>query len=271
MSQQIIQGAAVYSNGLRLDTSVSALTLGATADTVECTTFADTWKKRKVAAFDFAIQVNGYADFDDANNDERLFGDLADTDVPVFVGPKAGAAGEPAYFMRALETKYQCLGRYGDMAPFDFSAVAGDTPLVRGKILTNAARTGNGNGTGYDLGAPPSTPRLHAQLQCYALTASGGSPVLTVSVQCGSDNTFADAQTIAEFQPLAAAGAEHFILPLHGDSAPMWTSDWALMWTDDDLPMWGLISGKTWMRAVWTLSQITTCTFAVSVGYQSGE
>lgn len=269
MATQIIQGAKVYFDGLYISTDINALAIKMMADTPECTTLADTWKKRKPGLMDFDLSMEGYVDCADGGIDDKLYAQFGVVDVPVLAGITDGSAGSPCYFFTALEAGYTPGGKIGDMFAFSAEAKCAASAAVRGKIIHNAARTSSGNGAGVNVGAQPANTRIQAQLQVYSLTASGGSPSLAVTVQAASDNTFADAVTVATFTAAAATAAEHVVADNY--DLPMWTNDANDMWNaDTSTLMWatGLGASHTWYRAVYALTDITSTDFAVSIGFK---
>jgi len=269
MANQVIQGERVYLDGYYISSDINAITLKMTADTPECTTLADTWKARKPGLCDVDVSMEGYVDVADGGIDGRLSDGLALADVPLMIGVTTGLVDTPAYFLETLEASYTPGGKVGDMMAFSMAANGDGAACVRGQIIHNSARTSTGNGTGYSVGQQPAGQDFHMQLQVYGFTASGGSPTLDVTVQAGVDATFATPFTIGSFTQVVAVGAEHKVIALADmESLYGWTDDADDAWTDDADPAWGIPQTHTYMRATYTLANLTTTSFAVSAGFK---
>ncbi len=114
--------------------------------------------------------------------DQILFESTGVTDKPVLVAPEnAGADGERAFALLAAQARYQFGGAIGAAFGFQVTAEAAGSPLVRGTVMHNAARTASGNGTARQLGAVGAAQRVYGAL--HVLAASGTTPTLDVVIQ----------------------------------------------------------------------------------------
>ena len=98
---------------------------------------------------------------------------------PLTVGPLAGADGERAYFVRALQSDYSVVAKIGAKLDFSRTAMA-ETALVRGVVIHNATRSVTGIGTARKIGAIAAGRNLYDAL--HVLAASGMAPTLDVAV-----------------------------------------------------------------------------------------
>lgn len=240
---RVYKDVKIYSGGYDLSGASNQLELGYEFDKVEVKHFGQGchYYVPGLARLTYNLQGNAASDGTDESEDV-LWDNIATADVPTTWCPETGAAGEVAYFAKALETSYQFGGAVGEMNAFTASGEGENAPLVRGMVLENGAKSASGSGTARNLGAVASTQHLYACL--HILAVSGTLPTLDVIIQSDDAEGFASPVTRATFTQASAIGAQ-FLTPVAG---PI---------TD------------TWWRAQWTLGGTTPAfTIALSMGIQ---
>lgn len=228
MAVMMLKDARTYWAGADLTGQSNQLSLMASVDEEDSTTFANNgWKGRVATLFGSSASVEGFWAAGDAGQpDDRFFADLAAASVPLTVVPTSGAVSSVAYVTRAVETRYSTFGNIGSLMPFAVDTV-GDGPLVRGVVMhpQGTARTATGNGTGIQIGALSATQRMWANLHVFSVSGTG-SPTLTVKLQSSVDNTFASPTDRVTFTAATAISGEQKTVT--GAVADAW---WRVVWT----------------------------------------
>jgi hypothetical protein len=239
MASQILSNVRVFMQGVDYTGIVNTAALKLSAEMKEATNFnSGGFKEYKPGLLDADLQVSGYADY--TGYDSGLYGNVAVADAPIALIPQGGAEQDIAFFLKALQAKHDFDGKIGDMAAFSIQAQASSDPLVRGQVLHNAARTAGGNGTIIQAGAVGAAQKAYAQLQVLSIT-TGGSPSFTCKVQSAASAGFASPTDRITFATSTAVGAEQ------------------------PAGIAGAITDQYW-RVVYTLTNITSITFAVLFG-----
>jgi hypothetical protein len=143
------------------------------------------------------------------------------------VSPHAGAVGDVAYLLRALESSYTLLGDVGEIAPWAADAM-GSWPMPRGQVAhpSGTARTASGTGTGLQLGAVAAGDRMYASL--HVLSVAGTStPTITGRVESDDNSGFTSATTRLTFTAATAKTGEI----LRTDGSAITDDWWRVAWT----------------------------------------
>lgn len=242
MGQQILSQSKLYAAGYDFSGDLKAIALRLGADQQDNTNFASGGAHSRLAGLKTgAFQLDGFWNALNAAAaaDDTLFGNIGLTGIPVTICPQTGAEGEPSYILNADFASYAPGAKVG--ALFEFTA-AGETisDVVRATILKNAAAVAGGNGTIFQVGAVSAAQKAYAALNIRALT-TGGSPSFTCKIQSAAAIGFASPTDRITFAAASAVGGQ-----------------WAT-------PLAGPITDQYW-RIVFTLTNITSITFAVSLG-----
>ncbi len=242
MASQIVSNAKLFFGGYDMSGDISALALKYGAAAKESTTLASAgFREYKPGLKDVTFQHEGFWNGGAGNVDDTLFGEIAVVDVPMSICPLTGAEGDVAFTFKAIEAAYAPGAKIGDMLAFSVSG-QGDGDLVRGTLVHNSAETAGGNGNIFNLGAVLATQKLHASL--HLLDVAGGGPIqFNCKIQSDAVVGFGTPTDRITFAQMAAVGAQ-----------------WAA-------PVAGAITDAYW-RLVFTLSGITSATFAVVIGIQ---
>lgn len=206
MAKEVLKNVAILYGGVDLSSDTNELSLGATAAEVDFTNFASAgWREVGVGLRDAEWSFNGF--WEAAEPDASLFAGVSGTPVTV-TKTYPMVAGDIAYMMRTVRTRYELKGRVGDGAMYGLT-LKGDRPMVRGKIIeTLDAATANGNGGEVEVGAASATQTIYAAL--HVLSNSGGG---TLDVTVESDATgFASPVTRFTFAQVSAVGSQYLTL-----------------------------------------------------------
>lgn len=240
MASQILSNAKVYVAGADLSGDLNGVAMKYSAELKEATTLTDLTRTRRAGLKDFDFQLEGFWNGGTGGVDDTAFANVPALGVPVTIAPLTGAEAELCYFANTDIVDYKWGAKIGDMNQVSIGGIASQSPLVRGTILQNQARTTTGTGTVMNLGALTSAQKLYAILHVLSIT-SGGSPSITAKVQSAALVGFGTPNDRITFSAAVAAGAQ-FAVPVNG-----------------------AITDAFW-RASWTLTNITSITFLIAMG-----
>lgn len=244
MSQLVLTQSKLFAAGYDFSGDLRAIALRLGADQKDATNFASGGTRKRLAGLktgSFALEGYWNAASAAVAADDTLFGNIGLTGIPVTIIPQTGAEGEVCYSGNFDFADYVPGAKVGDM--FEFSSNGETTSeIARGTLLHNAARASGGNGTIYQVGAVSATQKAYAALHILALTPSG-SPTFTCKIQSAALVGFGSPTDRITFTSAAAVGGQ-----------------WAT-------PIAGPITDAFW-RIVYTLTNISSITFAVSLGIQ---
>lgn len=167
---------------------------------VDDTRFGHLAKIHAAGIMQSAATVAGFADPGAAGMEAIGFGKLGLANVPFALSPNGGAAGDAAYFFKAMKAEMETFGKHGENMPFSGGAVGGSDgrPAVRGSVLfPKAARTVSVNTSISQLGAVVTGKRIYAALFVFA--ASGTLPTLDVVLKSAATVGFSGSTTRASF------------------------------------------------------------------------
>ena len=239
MAIQIIQNQRLWMAQYALSPDVSSLTLDNTADVVENSALADTYKSRLGGLKSTAIAFSGF--WNEADFADVLSVNIGVSDTFLTFGSEGATVGNVAHFTKIIQGEYSRGASVGDMFAFDVSA-EGDGNLIKGELFVNTTATATANGATSQLGAVSATQNLYGAM--HVTSVSGTSPTLDVTVESDSADTFGGAETTRMTFTQATAI----------------TSEWPT-------PIAGAIT-DTWWRVAYTIggSDTPTFTFVVSLG-----
>jgi hypothetical protein len=218
MAELVWTNAKLWLDGYDLSGSMNAIALEHSAELVDNTAFGDATRSRLGGLKNITMQADGYWNGGADQVDDVLFSRVGQTQIPVTLGPIAGADGEVGYGFLAAQGAYAPGGALGEMLAFTVNAEA-DGDLVRGTIMHNAARTASGNGVARQLGAAAAGQNLYAAL--HVIAASGTTPTLDVVVESDDGVGMASSSTRITFAQATAIGAQ-WATPVAGAI----TDDW---------------------------------------------
>lgn len=224
MAVNVIRDAKVYLGGRDLTGDLNAAALNYSADALEVTRLGDNTRRKIGGLKGVTCSVEGFVD--PATSDEYLFNRIAAVAEAITLGKDGGAAGDPAYFFKAMSASYTPVaGAVGEVNTFSLEAEASDSDLINGTILhTAAAATASGSSTPQNLGAITSAQHLYATLHAIAASAAD---TLDIIIESDVDAAFASPTTRATFTQITAIAGE-WITPVAGPVTDTW---WRISWT----------------------------------------
>lgn len=166
------------------------------------TTWGDDSRRRLAGLENFEATLNGYWD---SPHDLELFNAIAAAAQPFTLAPTNTALAK-AVVTKGLHASYSPGAQIGDIYAFGVT-MQGDEVAAYGVLAQElAAKTGNGNSAGSQVGAVAAGQRLYANLHVTA--ASGSTPTLDVIVE--SDTVgFPSPLTRITFGQKTGAASEH--------------------------------------------------------------
>jgi hypothetical protein len=197
--------ATTYIAGYDFTTDTNKVTLSATADELENTTFGGGGYKSRIGGLrDVTANLEGFwqsATLDAV--DPQIFSQLATADQVATWSP-TGVAGDPCYMTQLGKFTYEAFGDIGTVTPFSvgMSGTSGQG-VVRGQL---AKAKGNVSATGQlgsilTLTAPTTTQYVYAAFHVF----SAGTTI-TVAVQSDDAVGFPSATTRGTIGPITTVG-----------------------------------------------------------------
>jgi hypothetical protein len=193
--QADISGA---SNAVELDTEVAEL---------DATTFSSSgYAVIAPGLHSVSSKVSGLWDAGSAAIvDDALWAQIGAASAVQTVSPGAAAVGDVAFFTKLIRPKYAITGQVGELLKFESSGIGDGTPLVRGKVANNSARTATGTTAAVLLTAPTETQRVYCAI--HAVSVSGGGS-LVATLQSDDGSGFPSPTTVATSSAITAAGSQ---------------------------------------------------------------
>lgn len=148
--------------------------------------------------------------------DDRLFADLGVSGIPMTVTPTGGTVADVAYFTRVVRPSYMLGEQVGQLVKFESAAVGDGTPLIRGQVADNQARTSTATTTALQLTAPTAATRVFAAI--HVLAVSGSTPSLTVTLQGDNSGGFPSPATVATGSAISTVSSQ-FLTGAYGVTA----------------------------------------------------
>lgn len=219
MAKEILSDVLVAFGGQALTDTANEASIDYSAEAQDGTTFSD---DSRVNHGGLLVPAFGVSGFFQSTPDEALFADVGLVGRVVTLG--AGrAVGDVAYTMQAMLGAYNPMqGAVGELARFNLNAAA-TGKLVRGNLMHNASRSGDGSESAVQLGQIGAAQSLYAAL--HVVSSSGGN--LDVAIESDSADDFTGLETERlTFSTASAQGSEW--LTLAGAVTDDW---WRVTWT----------------------------------------
>lgn len=206
MAVYYLQDAKLYVAEHDLSGDVNSMTVAHEVDDLDVTTFGSGGARTRIAGLEsVSLSHEGFWDGDTVGS--AVYDEIAGSGSAVTVCPTDGTAGEAGFIFKAPHFSYSPGGQVGDVYGFSGSA-SGQTKLVRGTILTDAAAavTSSGDGSGYQVGAATAGQTVYASL--HVIAASGTTPTLDLTVESDDNGSFTTPATQITFTQATAATSE---------------------------------------------------------------
>jgi len=216
MASPVLTNVTVYLAQFDISGFLNSVKLDYAAKPLNDTRYGHTTEVNKGGAKGVNFAIGGFGDPATAGMEAIAFNRIGTANLPLTVSPLGAAAGDVAYFFHALKASLKTFGNHGELMPYQGTASASGTPLVRGKVFVSAAtaKTATGSSSILQLGAVAAGKRVYASLHVLAPVA-GSLPTLDVIVQSAALVGFGSPATRLTFtqataptsQLLSAAGA----------------------------------------------------------------
>lgn len=206
MTTKVISNKPIWVNAYDFSSSMHEVAVDYASEEKEATTLADTTHIFKNGLKSVGLAMNGFWDETTTNPvDSQNFAQTGQNSLCTFAA-ETGAEGEIAYFMNALQAKYDLTGDIGEMFAFTVDAAAAGS-LVRGTIeLKQSALTATANSTGRQLGALSATQTLWAAI--HVTGVGSGAQTFDAIVQSDDNGSFTSATSRITFTQLTDIGSE---------------------------------------------------------------
>ncbi len=241
MAIHLMNDATIWMDGYDLSGHANTAALTYAAEMLDDTVMGDDTRSRLAGLKSVMLEVEGYSDFADDDQDERTFERVGVADSIFTLSGEGGDDGETAFMFRANLGEYVQNSTLGELAKFTISAEASDgvPGLVRSTVLVQGTKTTTADGTGYQVGAIGATQFGYAAL--HVLSASAGD-TLDVVIESDAADNFVGAETT------------RFTFTQATDETSQWMS------------LAGAITDP-WWRVTWTIGGADpSFTFAVALG-----
>lgn len=200
MAVLTMNDAEVIAGPYRLTGRTNTVELELTVPNLDVTTFDSSgWNEFIGGIKSAACSVDGFYDAAALETgaltlDEQLFSELGAATAPLTIAPTK-ADGSVAYVTGFTRGQLAILGSIGDVAPFQ-SDMWGQGEVGRGYLIhpANTTETGNGTGTGQQVGAASSSQSVVIGVHVTAI--SGTTPSLDITVESDDNAGFTSATTV---------------------------------------------------------------------------
>lgn len=222
MAKSVLTNCLIALGGYNLRCNTNQVAIAYDADAPECTTFCnDTHTYAEGGLKTAAISCGGF--FEAPQPDLQLYTRIGATGVPITVC-KSITPADVAYFQNAMAVQYNPNAQIGQLLGFSLATAAQDK-LYRGTLMEyRTAISGNGTGTGRQLGAVTADQDI---VCCLHVTKAGGStPSLTVIVESDDNAGFTTATT-----RLTMAAATDLTAEIKLAAGAITDDYWRLRWT----------------------------------------
>ena len=221
MSLTVLTNAKILAGSADLSGWTNKVELSAEVDELDSTTFASAgWQEKRGGLASVDIDLSGFWEAAGAGYpDDRFFADLGVAAVPITITPTGATVGDVSYFTRGMRPSYKFGDQVGQLLPFSSKASGDGTPLVRGVIADNQARTVTGTTTAQQLVVPTATTRVFCALHVTAISGTA-TPTLTPTLQ-GDTVGFPSPATVVAGTAMTAVGSQFLVGP-YGVTADSW-------------------------------------------------
>jgi len=173
MAKEVVKNLSLFVGGLKLPSNVNALEVGMSADEVEVTNGASAgW--REVLQGIRNTDLSGDVWLENTVDPETALASyFANATAVPWSGTKSypPVQGDVAFFQKVVALQWSRIAKVGE-AWHGTVKPTGASPGVRGRVLENVVRSGNGNSAVYNLGvAVGATERLWVATHLVAATA----------------------------------------------------------------------------------------------------
>lgn len=213
----IVSQRKFWLNEFRMSAQQSSQELTIAYDELETTTTEDTIHCMTPGIPSFDFQAEGFNSYGAGGVEAVVYPYVdANTQVVCALSTDAGAAGETAYLWTGYLYTYEQPFNVPDLSGFTLGCKP-DAKVVRATIVrAEAAATGSGTGTAYQVGSVSASQSVYAHVHCIAFDGTS----LDINVESDDAEGFPSAVTRASFTQLTDVGKERI------SAAGAITDDW---------------------------------------------
>jgi hypothetical protein len=232
MGKFVLRNVRLFAGGADLTSVNNSVELASEVEEKETTNFGDydpatdkTWKSVRGGLASTSLSAKGQWEAGDLSKvDDSTWSGMGIVDAWTAC-PHTAADGALAWVLKALRSSYKLGDEVGEVAPWEAEAM-GSAPLARGLVAhpPGTARTVDGTGTAYELGAVTSAQSLYANLHILSV-AGTSTPTITVRVESDDNSGFTSATTRLTFAAATAIGGQ--ALSVAGPITDTW---WRMAW-----------------------------------------
>lgn len=202
-------GTRIWFDQFNLSGFLNAAEQGVRQELIPCTCFSDTGPRRLVDGYDHSHSHNGFFDAETlagiTKSFDKAIWDTLDLDTSHYLAHLWGGSSEGGVVYESM-VKLSGQPRSGGQggAVLLNLAAEGSDGISRALILRNATITGNGNGTGRQVGATTLGQRFQVVIRVFSGTFTGFTAKIQESQNDGGADLYADIAGMS--QAIAAAG-----------------------------------------------------------------
>lgn len=205
MANSVLTNAGLWVAQYNLAGDANMLALGTSAELLDDTVIADTFRSRTAGLKKFAFQAEGF--WNDAV-DQYAFAQTGFSNVPVTIAPASLTAGSIAFVGLMSQGDYTPHNASaGELSKFSMAGEGAGVPIARGQILANATVSASGTGNACLIGAAGASNFVCATL--HVLSMTGTSPTISVTLQSDDNIGFTSPTAVATYST-ATVGSNTF-------------------------------------------------------------
>lgn len=225
MAPYVTKSSKIWLDGFDISGDLNAYALSMGSEIQEDTALGDDTKSNASGLKAGQFEAEGYWQAGTDKIDEILYTRIGLSGLVLSAAGETGAEGELAFSLQPILGEYSPGAAIGEMMKFTVSAESGNhKPIYRGTVAHNAVRTGNGNGTAFNLGTVSATQKVYASLHVLALTGTS----IAVKVQSDDAGGFGSPTDRITFTTATAKGAQYASLA-GAITDNQWRANWTLV------------------------------------------
>lgn len=226
----VTKGGSVYFDGYDLKNHVSSATLNHDCEAQDCTAIGHSTKVNCSGLKVGKLDLEGYDDYAAGYVDAIFNAPKGDAAVVFTIAPQGVATlGNPTYTLDGNTYSYDKFKTIGEMAKFKIHAENKGTAVIPGVTLAGdtSVSGASGAGTGFAVGACPTTKSLYGVLH---VTALGSGTSLQVRIQhCATvGGTYVTTGNYVNFTAATAVGGQVVVSAGTAVTDTYWKMDWTL-------------------------------------------
>lgn len=218
MAIKVLTNAKIYLDGSDVTGDHNEIKLSSSIAMLDDTRFGQDTKVNTPGLADYSISGKGFWSAAALTSiDPTLFATIGGAGSILSVSPDAGAVGDMAYILKTLNGSYMVGASVGDALPFEISAGARGTKLVRATVGAIGSKVaGTATGAAQNLGLLASGKSLYVAAHVTSITGS-----VLIDIVSDDNSGLTTPITRLSLTSIAAAGAQWASL-----AGPIATDTW---------------------------------------------